>query len=601
MTTPDDICKSLSDKASTLIPEHFPNAVKAGQGWKMGDLDGDKGQSCGIFRGQRGIYLAKDAATDETVNILGLLHRKWGTSWVETFAQAKKICGLTDVAAVVPKPKPQRPKLKPIAMRGTPPYEYLKSRGINEQTMKRYQCTRMTRDLLPPSGQNRWNEEYVSFPFFDTYGDLVMWKWLGLERQEGKKEIGSTTPQYSTLWGWHTVDKNARDLIICEGEVDCLSIAQMSNIAVVSMPTGASNFDWINNDFERLQLFEKIYIISDMDQAGENAAHRIAKRLGFPRSFRVSLPEPYKDANEYLQSGETGKKPFDEVLADAKTYDPPRLSSAANMRSGLLEEIDRFRLEGASNNFLWPDLPFRYRRGEMTVITGYPHHGKSQFMYQSLLHEMSENDRRVCIASFEIPSSNMLFQFIWMLIGKVPTEEDVDKYCGIFSDRLWFIEGSEDGTQSWDSLSQDFLYANRRFGCDMFVVDALMHLTKKGDAEGTDRVAKSSAKFSIDNDSSVLLVAHADAKKAGGGKVPDIEDILGGQGIGGAAHNVISIWRNREKERRIEEGDDSRNSEADGKFYCSKQRSTGKTIFRDIWFNANARVFSLTEVIRSFG
>lgn len=135
----------------------------------------------------------------------------------------------------------------------------------------------------------------------------------------------------------------------------------------------------------------------------------------------------------------------------------------------------------------------------------------------------------------------------------------------------------------------------------MFVVDALMHLTKKGDAEGTDRVAKSSAKFSIDNDSSVLLVAHADAKKAGGGKVPDIEDILGGQGIGGAAHNVISIWRNREKERRIEEGDDSRNSEADGKFYCSKQRSTGKTIFRDIWFNANARVFSLTEVIRSFG
>ena len=141
-------------------------------------------------------------------------------------------------------------------MRGTKPYEYLTGRGIQEHTMSKYQLRRLTREDLPPTKQLRWNDEYVRFPYVDSTGDVVMYKWMGVERQDGKKEIGSTTPQYATLWGHWLVDDNTKQILITEGEIDAMSVDQMCpNVPTLSMPTGASNLDWINNDYERLQQF----------------------------------------------------------------------------------------------------------------------------------------------------------------------------------------------------------------------------------------------------------------------------------------------------------------------------------------------------------
>lgn len=529
MSSPDTINRALSERIGEVMDSEFPNAKKSGASWKMGDMDGSTGGSCGVFRGRGGIYIAKDAATDESTNILGLLHRKWGGTWAETLSKAKKICNLNDVKSVAPNPKPPKPRLHQSSMRGTAPYEYLLSRGIQEKTMQKYGLRRIDRKHLPPTKQLRWNEEYVIFPYVDTEGDTVMYKWLGVERKDGKKEIGSTYPQYATLWGWGLVDDNTKECLICEGEIDALSIEQMHpDIPALSVPAGTNDLAWIDNDYERLQQFETIYLLTDMDKAGEKAAQAIAKRLGLTRCHRVSLPEGYNDSNEFLQSNEHGKPKFVELLASAKTYDPKQLKAANEMRFGLEERIERFNIEQQSNPFLWPELPFRYRRGEMTVITGFPSHGKSQFLYQSVLHEMIANDRRVCIASFEIPADDMLFNLLWMLHGRCPSIENLEAQLQVFQDRLWFIEG-EDSAQDWNGLKQDFDYAAKRFGCDVFVVDALMHITKKGDAEGTDRVAKSSAKWSKDNDLTTLLVAHADAKKRrSGDEVPEVEDILGG-------------------------------------------------------------------------
>ena len=136
----------------------------------------------------------------------------------------------------------------------------------------------------------------------------------------------------------------------------------------------------------------------------------------------------------------------------------------------------------------------------------------------------------------------------------------------------------------------------KRFGCDLFVVDALLHITTKGDAEGTDKVAKSTAKFCVDNDVSLMLVAHADAKKRrSGDEVPEVEDILGGQGIGAAAHNVVAIWRNRDKQKKLEEDGLVDDSVEDGRFYLSKQRATGNLILRKLWFNPSRRTFHLNS------
>ena len=595
MSSPDDICRALSERMPQIMHENFPNAKKSGASWRMGDLDGNEGSSCGVFRGTGGIYFAKDSATDESLSVLGLLQRKRGGSWSETLAWAKKTCGIADVKEVARKAKPRNVPLKGHSLRGTEPYNYLKDRGIQEQTMSKYKVRRAVREDLPPSKQDRWNKEYIRLVYEDPEGDVVMRKWIGVDRKDGKKEIGSTTPQYATLWGHWLVNENTKRILITEGEIDAMSVDQMCpDIPTLSMPTGASNLDWINNDYERLQQFERIYILTDMDKAGEQAAQKIAQRLGLTRCYRVSLPSGYKDANDFLNSKEHGKPDFQSLLDVAKTYDPQQLRSANDYSHGILEEIERNEIERSSNNFIWPELPFRFRPGEMTVVTGYPGHGKSQAVYQMVLHEMINNNRRVCIASYEIPAKNMLFNLIWMMKGRCPNADTLDKDLEVFADRLWFIESDDESNASWEELREDFLYSNRRFGCDLFVVDALMHLTKKGDAEGTDRVAKQSAKFCVTNDVSLMLVCHADAKKRGSDKVPEVEDVLGGQGIGGAAHNVIAIWRNKEKERDTERKGFADDETHDGIIYIPKQRATGNTVFRNLWFNRSTREYFLT-------
>jgi len=126
MSSPDDICRALSERMPQIMHENFPNAKKSGASWRMGDLDGNQGSSCGVFRGTGGIYFAKDAATDESLSILGLLQRKRGGSWSETLAWAKKVCGIADVKEVVKKSKPRNVPLKGHSLRGTEPYNYLK-------------------------------------------------------------------------------------------------------------------------------------------------------------------------------------------------------------------------------------------------------------------------------------------------------------------------------------------------------------------------------------------------------------------------------------------------------------------------------------------
>jgi len=218
----------------------------------------------------------------------------------------------------------------------------------------------------------------------------------------------------------------------------------------------------------------------------------------------------------------------------------------------------------------------------------------SQWLYQAILHEMMVNDRRVCIASFEITGANMLFNLLWMLHGRSPSKERLQEELAVFQDRLWFIEGDE-GQETWEGLRDDFTYANKRFGCDLFVIDALMHLTKKGDAEGSDKVAKGCAKWCVKNDVSTLMVAHADAKKRrSGDDIPEVEDILGGQGIGAAAHSVVSIWRNRAKQKETEDRGFEDDEKPDGKMYVCKQRATGNVVLKPIWFCTKTRTFGLS-------
>tara|TARA_B100001059_G_C17830725_1_gene584499 strand:- start:812 stop:2596 length:1785 start_codon:yes stop_codon:yes gene_type:complete len=581
--TPDDLNKHLSQHIDAVMKTYFPNAKRRGSSYAMGDLDGSEGQSTGVYPGRGGVYLAKDKSTGESTNILKLVMRQVG-NYHETQAEIKALLGITDVQTVAAAPKPEEPKVQIKPLTGSWAMDYLtKTRGLSTNTLRKY-------GVRSHSRNSSYNTDFYAFKFVSPDGDYVMLKSVGVNKcEKGRKDIWSTAA-YATLWGWPTVDDTADQITICEGEIDAMSLDDMgADMPVLSVPSGCSNMGWIENDYEALERFETIYLCFDNDEAGEKAANDVAKRLGITRCKRLRVPSPHNDLNDLLLAGDG----FGPLYENAESYDPKTLKPVDGMAAELAEEIGRYQQENEHNPFLFPELKYRFRKGELTIVGGYPGHGKSQWLYQSCMHEMLNNDRRSCIASFEIPSKSMLFNMLWMHNGHMPKEEGIQSDLTQFQDRLWFIEGVEGGTNSWESLHQDFLYAHRRYGVDLFVIDALMHIAAKDDWSGQERIAKDAAKFAIDNDVTVLLVCHADAKKAGSGQVPELEDVLGGQGIGAAAHAAVMIWRNKAKEKAIEAGEDVSDDMPDGRMYVPKQRANGVTIYRDLWFDTSRRTFSL--------
>lgn len=588
MATPEELNRELSSNIELVMRNYFPLAKKRGAAYSMGDLDGSAGSSTGVYRGSGGVYLAKDNATGECTNILNLMSRKF-SSWAETHDECRKLCGIVDVKPIMVSEKPQEPAQDHLgAIRGTDTFRYLNAfRGLSESTLMKYEVRTHKRN-------SRHNQNFWAAKFYDPSGDLVMIKSTGINKTDkDKKDIWSTAA-YSTLWNWNICDANTRSIAICEGEIDAMSFYELgATVPCLSVPSGCSNLGWIENDFEALERFENIYLAFDNDTAGEKASREVAKRLGITRCKRIEIPAQFNDINEMLVAQHNVD--VDELFESASTYDPKQLRSVDDMEFDISMEIDRHETEEESNPFLWPELKYRHRHGELTVVGGYPGHGKSQWVYQSTLNEIMNNHRKACIASFEIPAKSMLFNMMWMNSGRRPTMETFRHQMKDFVGSTWFIEGQEGSTTTWNSLKDDFLYAHKRYGCDFFVVDALMHISNKDDYSGQEKIAKQAAKFCVDHDVTILMICHCDAKKAGSGHVPELEDILGGQGIGAACHAAVMLWRNKEKEKKIESGEDLEKWEdaPDGKFYVPKQRANGITIYRDIWFDKRTRRFSV--------
>lgn len=588
----DELNKALSERIESVMSKYFPDARRSGSRWSMGSFDGEQGNSCGVYRGHNGIFLATD--NGETKSILYLIKHKLNISRDEVIAEAKKICGIHDIRPSFPKKKPRPRRIKHSACEGTKVGEYWNGRGIKDETLLDYKVRAISREGLPTVSKDAWNHHYSVFVFWDVDGEVVMYRWIGIKKNnEGKAEIG-TTSVHPTLWGWNTVNPLHEEIIITEGYADAMSVKQMCpDKSVVSIHSGAEDLNWIDNCYDALQGFVKIYLCLDMDTVGQRASEKISKRLGMHRCYVVKLPVGYKDANEFLLSNEMDKPSMRSLLDNAETIKPEGLKPASEYKDGFLNEVNRFHKELEENDFMWPDFKFRWRSGEATAVIGYSGHGKSSWLYQSVMHEIAVNNKRVCFASYEIPAQQMIFNLTWMYLKRLPKDTDLDIVRDVFGENLWFIEADEESKVTWEILREEFNYAMHRYGCEMFVVDSFLFITKKGDAQDNDRVGKGIATWAKNSDTTVALVCHADEKKTGVSNIPEQGNIIGGQGVAAAMHNVVSIWRDKEKEKETAQRGFPDDAKADGKIYIPKQRNTGNTVYKEMWFSKKTRNFTL--------
>ena len=576
--------KLLSQLEPTLS-HLFPAGKTKGRQFLIGDITGGSGKTLQVeLSGPKAGLWIDRADPAQCGDILSLWMAARSLTFVDALDDIRRYLGITQLERVIP-PKPHGFGPNHAAqLLGTEAYLYLTNRGIQPETMKAYRLRRHP------------TEEAIAFRHWTPDGEDAFVKYCSIFRgPDGKKQIWSTKP-YATLWGWWMVTPNDRSLIITEGEIDAMTLYQMlPGIPVLSMHSGASNLNWLDNDFHRLDQFETIYVVSDMDDAGDKCAAEIAKRIGLTRVARVSVPGGYKDPNEVWKSGDESLLDWSSWVSQATYFIPSTLRTPSSFLQEAQRILAKKKEDRAKNDFLFPEMPFSYRDGETTIVSGEPGHGKSDFLYQTHIQEMI-NGRRVMICSMEIIPAQMLVLIAQQCVGHYPSTAELGRVCEWLQDRLIYHTGKSakgaDHELGNAELFADMQYAYKRYGINRYIIDSLHFLVDKEEYQEQDQFTRQLQQFNQVNGTHTALVAHSNIKGRRDGFIPGRHDVEGSGGMIKPIDNGLTIWRNEAKQEKLEEEDTEANRNLhDGLIKVWKQRDTGDHFTRKLWFDKESRTF----------
>lgn len=531
-----EIKRMLSDRAQAVAEMLLPGGRKDGQEWRAGSTAGEKGQSLGVHLSGQKAGVWQDFQSGEGGDLLDLWVACKGGTLSEALDSARAWLGVTR-----PEPyrEPKKTYARPPKPQCTEPQgrvlDYLtEDRNIPAQILKAYKVAAQGNDII--------------FPFLLPDGVLALAK--AREAADKAKPRPTAANCEPILFGWQAIPADARQVIITEGEIDALSWAAYGYPAM-SVPFGGGKGgkqNWIENEFERLERFERIYISTDMDQPGDEAAAEIAARLGRHRCYRVKLPA--KDANECLVSG-IGEFAMTEALRKAEALDPEGLQRASDYTDKVIHLFWPAHEERQGYTVPYSKISDKvhFRPAEMTLWSGAAGSGKSQIISDCIPHWIKQGSR-ICLASLEMKGEQTLRRMCKQTGGvDRPTAQYVERILDWLDGGLLIYERV--GKAGVPALLEVFDYARAKYGCDQFIIDSLMRLgIAQDDYNGQEKAVFQIVDWTIQNNVHLHLVAHSRKGERGQG-APETEDIKGAMEIGANAFNILTVWRNRRHEEEL--------------------------------------------------
>ena len=243
---------------------------------------------------------------------------------------------------------------------------------------------------------------------------------------------------------------------------------------------------------------------------------------------------------------------------------------------------------GKSLGWVKTEDKFRVRMAELTIITGPSGHGKSMWLSQVIL-SMMRQDTKCLVASLEMRPVLTLSRMITQALGSPePTDDYIRKFCSRAADKLYIYD--QTGTTTSQDMIATLHYGKHILGCDVFVIDSLMKLqdVSEESLDAQKRLTNSLAVTCRDLNIHVFLVAHT-RKMKDETEVPDATDLMGSSHIRNLSDSILCVWRNRYKEKLIDEGktsDDELKIIPDCKVFVQKQRNAQWEGSFNFWFDA---------------
>ncbi|PKA52258.1 Twinkle like protein, chloroplastic/mitochondrial [Apostasia shenzhenica] len=372
------------------------------------------------------------------------------------------------------------------------------------------------------------------------------------------------------------------DIIIVEGEIDKLSMEEAGFRNCVSVPNGAvgkvsekvpsevedKGFQYLWTCKEYLDKAPRIILATDADGPGQALAEELARRLGKERCWRVNWPaksgsEVCKDANEVLTI--LGKDALKEVIEKAELFPIRGLFNFSNF----FHEINNyyqcnqgFEL-GVSTGWRALDDFYNIVPGELSVITGVPNSGKSEWIDALLCNINEKHGWTFALCSMENKvqehARKLLEKHIKKPFFTVRYGESIERMSPeeLEEGKKWLnatfhvIRCDDDALPSVDWVLNLAKAAVLRNGVRGLVIDPYNELdhqrpTHQTETEYVSQMLTKIKRFAQHHSCHVWFVAHPRQLHNWGGGAPNLYDISGSAHFINKCDNGIVIHRNRD-------------------------------------------------------
>ena len=442
--------------------------------------------------------------------------------------------------------RPEKP-IEPLE----PAVEYLAKRGISSEIAKKYEITikQETNNILV-------------FPFYDEKGELqfIKYRKTDFDKEKDKNKEWCEKDCKPILFGMKQCNEKFDRLVLTEGQLDSLSVAEAGIENAVSVPTGANGFTWIPYCWDWLTKFEEIVVFGDCEKGKITLLDDISKR--FPNKVKHVREADYlecKDANEILLKH--GPDAVKKAVENAIALPVNKVLSLADVENVNIFELQKLKTGLKElDDTLYGGIPF----GIVCLVAGKRGDGKSTLTSQ-IMGQAVEQGYNTFAYSGELPNYLYKSWFDFQIAGRNHITENnkdgrINRFITNPNQKLindWYREKAfiydnrivEDDEQ--EDLLKTITQAIMQYGIKVILIDNLMTAMYIDEKQGSDKYdqqekfVRALTKIALQYDCLILLVAHRRKNSF----TTDANDEVSGSGdITNLAGMVLSYDRGTDKE-----------------------------------------------------
>lgn len=361
---------------------------------------------------------------------------------------------------------------------------------------------------------------------YKTQSDEMAIKW----RPASEKKSFTQDSAARTLYGLRRLTKNQDRIILVEGEADVVALASIG-IDAWSVPNGApmkvsrgridpredTKFAYVWDAWDEIESAGKVILATDSDAPGQALKQELSRRIGIEKCWEVNLPDDCKDVTDVIKA--LGPDIANKMFDSAKPMPLQGVYDVESYSETLMSLYEDGLDSGESTGLSGVDNLFKVKEGNVYIVTGYPGHGKSEFIDQVMFNLAKNNSWKWAVASFENQPAQHISKLVEKYTGKNfysgknerANKEEVKEAVQFLQDHFVFLEQKDGSMPTLEGLMSRIRLAIARCGCRGAIIDPYNYIDmshNESEHVGISVMLSELSSFAKANGIALFFVAH---------------------------------------------------------------------------------------------